>query len=125
MIGYSDSDWAGDINTRRSTSGYNFFIGNSLVSWLSHKQITVAKSSTEAEYVSLSSTAQKAIWLRRLLNGLKFDIVCPTRIYEDNQGAIELSKNSKHHNRTKHIDISYHFVRERVVSGEIEIMSNY
>ena len=122
LIGYSDSDWAGDINTRRSTSGYNFFIGNSLVSWLSRKQITVAKSSTEAEYVSLSSTAQEAIWLRRLLNGLKFDIVCPTRIYEDNQGAIELSKNSKHHNRTKHIDISYHFVRERVVSGEIEIM---
>ena len=121
LIGHSDADWAGDSDTRRSTSGYTFHLGQSLISWSSRKQVTVAKSSTEAEYVALSCATQEAVWLRRLLN----DIQCPqnsaTLINEDNQGAIELSKNSKHHSRTKHIDTSFHFIRERVVSKEIEV----
>ena len=122
LVGYSDSDWAGDIDTRRSTSGYTFFIGKSLISWSSRKQETVAKSSTEAEYVALSGATQETIWLRRLLNDVRFDTSHPTIINEDNQGAIELSKNPKHHNRVKHIDIAYHFARERVASKEIEIV---
>ena len=121
LVGYSDSDWAGDVDTRRSTSGYVFFVGNSLISWSSKKQPTVAKSSTEAEYVALSTATQEAIWLRRLLSDLHFRSPRPTVINEDNQGAIELSRNPKHHNRVKHIDIAYHFARERVESGEIEI----
>ena len=121
LVGFSDSDWAGDIDTRKSTS-YTFFVGSSLISWSSKKQATVAKSSTEAEYVALSGATQEAIWLRRLLNDLRCATDHPTIINEDNQGAIELSKNPKHHNRVKHIDIAYHFARERVESGEIEII---
>ena len=122
LIGYSDADWAGDVDTRRSTSGYVFQIGRSTVSWSSRKQATVAKSSTEAEYVALSSATQEAVWLRRLMEDLGKHLNVPTTIYEDNQGAIELAKNAKYHNRTKHIDICHHFVRERVVSNEIRVI---
>lgn len=121
LLGYSDADWAGDTDTRRSTSGYTFHLGQALISWSSRKQATVAKSSTEAEYVALSCATQEAIWLRRLLKNIKYSINSATIINEDNQGAIELSKNPKHHNRTKHIDTSFHFIRERVTTKEIDI----
>ena len=122
LFGYSDADWAGDVDTRRSTSGYVFQFGSSTVSWSSRKQSTVAKSSTEAEYVALSSATQEAVWLRRLMKDLGRQMDAPTTIYEDNQGAIELAKNAKYHNRTKHIDICHDFVRERVVSNEIKVI---
>ena len=122
LFGYSDADWAGDVDTRRSTSGYVFQIGSSTVSWSSKKQTTVAKSSTEAEYVALSSATQEAVWLRSLMGDLGRQMDAPTTIYEDSQGAIELAKNAKYHNRTKHIDICHHFVRERVVSNEIQVI---
>ena len=122
LFGYSDADWAGDVDTRRSTSGYVFQIGSGTVSWSSRKQQTVAKSSTEAEYVALSSATQEAVWLRRLMKDLGRQMDAPATIYEDNQGAIELAKNARFHNRTKHIDICHHFVRERVVSNEIRVI---
>ena len=109
LSGFCDADWGGDLDTRRSTSGYLFMIGGATVSWSSKKQATVAKSTTEAEYVALSFAAQEAIWLRRLLADIGFGDLNPTVIYEDNNGAIDLSKNPKHHNRTKHIDIAYLF----------------
>ena len=121
LIGYSDSDWAGDVVTRRSTSGYVFQFGNSTVSWSSRRQATVAKSSTEAEYVALSMATQEAVWLRRLLSDVGLQVDTATTIYEDNQGAIDLSKNPKHHNRTKHIDVSFHFTRERMAAKEIDV----
>ena len=122
LFGYSDADWAGDVDTRRSTSGYVFQIGSSTISWSSKKQATVAKSSTEAEYVALSSATQEAVWLRSLMGDLGRQLDAPTIIYEDNQGAVELAKNAKYHNRTKHIDICHHFVRERVISNEIQVI---
>ena len=122
LIGFADADWAGDLDTRCSTSGHVFQVGNATVSWSSKRQKTVARSSTEAEYVALSNAAQEAIWLRCLLVDMNVDIASPTVIYEDNNGAIELSKNAKNHNRTKHIDIAYHFVRERVHSGELSVI---
>jgi len=85
------------------------------------KQITVAKSTTEAEYVSLALATQEAIWLRSLLSDLGQKVTSPTNIFEDNQGAIQLAKNPKFHNRTKHIDVTYHFIRERVNSDEISV----
>ena len=118
---FSDSDWAGDVETRRSTSGYVMRFGNSTVSWCSRRQATVAKSSTEAEYVALSQATQEVVWLRRLLVDLGVVVNSPTTIREDNQGAIDLSRNPKHHNRTKHIDVSYHFTRERIVTKEIDV----
>ena len=122
LNGYSDADWAGDVDTRRSTSGYVFQFGNGTISWSSRKPPTVAKSSTEAEYVVLSSATQEAIWLRRLMKDFGKQTDAPTTIYEDNQGAIELAKNAKYHSRTKHIDICHHFVRERVVSNEVRVI---
>ena len=122
LVGYSDSDWAGDIDTRRSTSGYVFQIGNGTISWSSKKQATVAKSSTEAEYVALSMAAQEAIWLNQLMGDLGQNMDRPITIFEDNQGAMELAKNPKYHNRTKHIDICHHFVRERVMSNDIKVI---
>ena len=121
LLGYSDSDWAGDIVTRRSTSGYVFQLGQSTISWCSKRQQTVAKSSTEAEYVALSIASQEVIWLRRLLSDLKVDMSAATEMMEDNRGAIDLSKNPKNHGRTKHIDVSYHFTRERIASKEIKV----
>jgi hypothetical protein len=88
----------------------------------SRKQATVTKSSTEAEYVSLSAAAQEVIWLRRLLDSLGIPSDSPTKIYEDNQGAIEISRNPKRHDRTKHIDVCHHFVRERVASNEVSVV---
>ena len=121
LIGFSDADWAGDLNTRHSTSGYIFQIGSSTVSWCSKKQATVAKSTTEAEYVALALATQEAIWLRSLLSDLGQELRSPTNIFEDNQGAIQLAKNPKFHNRTKHVDVTYHFIRERVNSNEISV----
>ena len=122
LIGYSDSDWAGDLDTRRSTSGYMFQIGGATISWCSKRQLTVARSSTEAEYVALSAAAQECIWLRRLLTDFMLGDDKPTTLYEDNTGALELSKNPKFHNRTKHIDVAYHFTRERVTSNELSVI---
>ena len=121
VVGFADADWAGDADSCCSTSGYVFKSGSSTVSWCSRKQATVAKSATEAEYVSLSLATQEAIWLRRLMNDLGNRMISPTLMYEDNQGAIQLSRNPKFHNRTKHIDVCYHFVRERVASNEIVV----
>ena len=114
VIGYSDADWAGDLDTCRSTSGYVYQIGQSAVSWCSKRQTTVAKSTTEAEYVALNQATQEAVWLRHLLADLGYSMNSPTTVFEDNQGAIELSKNAKFQNRTKHIDVAYHFVREKI-----------
>ena len=122
LVGYSDADWAADLDTRRSTSGYVFKIGGAIVNWCSKRQLTVAKSSTESEYVALSAAAQESVWLRRLLTDFGFEVTSPTTLYEDNTGAIELSKNPKFHNRTKHIDVAYHFTRERVLSNELSVI---
>ena len=96
-----------------------FKIGQSTVRWCSKRQATVAKSTTEAEYVALSQATQEAVWLRHLLADLGYSMNSPTIVFEDNQGATELSKNAKFHNRTKHTDVAYHFVRERIHSKNI------
>ena len=121
LTGYSDADWAGDLSKRRSTTGYVFQIQGSTVSWCSKRQACVARSTTEAEYIALSTTSQEAVWLRRLLQNVLKKQDNPTVVYEDNQGTIELTKNPKFHNRTKHIDVSYHFVREQVDNKVISV----
>ena len=105
LFGHSDADWAGDVDTRSRRSSYVFQIGSNTVSWSSRKQATVAKCSTEAQYVALNSATQKAVWLHRLVEDLGRQMDALTTIYEDSQGAIELAKNAKCHNQTKHIDI--------------------
>ena len=120
LIGYSDADWAGDIETRRSTSGYVFVLNGGCISWRSKKQRTVALSSTEAEYMALSEATQEAVWLKAFMRELGEDAgYGALKVYEDNQGAIALAKNPEFHKRTKHIDIRYHFVREKVEDGQV------
>ena len=121
LHGYSDADWAGCKDTRKSTSGQVFSIGNCTVSWRSRKQSIIALSTTEAEYVALCDAAQEAVWLRRLLGDIGFKLSSATTIIEDNQGAICLSQNPKDHPRTKHIDIKYHYVREKVAEKQLTI----
>ena len=119
LQGYADADWAGDRDTRRSTTGYVFMVAGGTVSWSSKLQPTVALSSAEAEYMAACSAVQEAVHIRRLLGDLEFQQEQPTVIYEDNQGCIALSANPVLHQRTKHIDIRYHFTREKVESGEV------
>ena len=121
LIGMCDADWAGDIINRRSTTGFVFTIGGTAVSWLSKQQPIVALSTCEAEYIALSAAVQEMIWLNRLLCELGFKDLVGTNLYEDNQGAIALAKNPIGHKRTKHIDTRYHFIREKVDSGQIAI----
>lgn len=119
LIGYSDADWAGDLDDRHSTTGNIFMLGGAAISWLSKKQATVALSTAEAEYVALSCAAQETIWLRKLLMDIRATPDGPTVIMEDNQGAIAIAQNPVGHARTKHIDIRYHYVRECIQSGNI------
>jgi hypothetical protein len=117
----SDSDWGSDVDKRRSTTGFVFKLAGGPISWASKVQPTVALSSTEAEYMAACSAAQEAIWIRLLLKEMGFEQKEPTILNEDNQGCIRLSANDNSHQRTKHIDIKHHFVRERVKSGEIKL----
>ena len=121
LVGYSDSDWAGCVDSRKSTSGYVFRVGNSTVSWSSKKQPVTALSSTEAEYIALCAAAQETVWLRNLLADIGIKQSEATTVYGDNQGAICLSKNPKNHPRTKHIDVKYHYTRELVESDIIKV----
>ena len=122
LTGYSDADWANDTETRRSRSGYVFQINGCTISWCSKKQSCVSRSSTEAEYMALSLATQEAIWLRRLLENIGVKQKESTVMCEDNQAAIQLSRNPKFHNRTKHIDVAFHFVREKVQDKSIHVV---
>jgi hypothetical protein len=120
LVGYCDADYAGDISTRRSTTGYTFILHGGCISWSSRLQPTVAVSTTEAEYMAAAAAIKEALWLRTLMLdfGIKIgalDIRC------DNQGAIRLLKHPIASARSKHIDVIYHFARERVARQEVKI----
>lgn len=124
LEGYSDADWASDSSDRRSTTGYCFSLTSDgpVISWKSRKQPTVALSTCEAEYMALASAVQESMYLVQLLHGLdKNKHHTPVLIYEDNQGTIELSKNPVCRQRSKHIDVKYHFVRSAHVDGKVKI----
>lgn len=121
LVAYSDADWAADHKDRRSTTGYCFSLSETgpVISWKSKKQSTVALSTCEAEYMALAATAQESLYPVQLLNAM--DNRCeyaPVTIFEDNQGAIALSKDPACRKRCKHIDIKYHFVRSALSDGE-------
>lgn len=117
LIGYSDSDWAGDRDDRRSTTGYTFILSGGAVAWATQKQRTVALSSTEAEYMALTETSKHAQWTVSLLQQLSFDLDLPIDIFTDSEGAQAISANNVYHKRTKHIDIKYHYIREKITEG--------
>ncbi|GMF49085.1 unnamed protein product [Phytophthora fragariaefolia] len=119
---YSDADWAGNRDDRRSVSGMMLMMCGAPVVWRSTFQKTVALSSTKAEYMALSGCVKECIWMRRLLKDIGVDQVGVTVIYEDNEGAMALAKNVGYQARTKHIDIRYHFIREKGASNEVELV---
>jgi hypothetical protein len=121
LVGYTDSDWAGCAIDRKSTSGCCFGLGSGLVSWYSRKQKSVALSSAEAEYMAASQASCEAIWLRKLLVGLFGQELPPTVIHCDNQSCIKLSENPVFHDRSKHIEIRYHFIRDWVQRGAVQL----
>lgn len=121
LSAYTDTDWAGDSTTSRSTQGYIFMINGAAVSWNSSLQPKVAMSSTEAEYYGAANAATEAEWMRMLLEELGHPQQGPTPIFADNQSCIALSKNPVFHKRTKHIPLRYHKVRELVEEGTVEL----
>ncbi|MFO0359371.1 MAG: reverse transcriptase domain-containing protein, partial [Flavobacteriales bacterium] len=122
LIGYCDADWGGDIEDRKSMTGYLFLLCGAPISWMSKKQSTIALSSTEAEYLAATHATKEAIWLRHLLLDLGFVPSGPTTIFEDNQSCIAIARNPAHHARTKHFDIQHHFVREKMELKEVDLV---
>ncbi|GAU33196.1 hypothetical protein TSUD_206550 [Trifolium subterraneum] len=121
LEGFSDSDWCGDKEDRRSTSGYWFRFKNSPISRSSRKQSTVALSSCEAEYVAAAQAACQAVWLESLLDELKIKYVKPVKLNVDNKSAISLARNPIAHGRSKHIETKYHFLREQVSKEKLTV----
>ncbi|XP_019178996.1 PREDICTED: uncharacterized protein LOC109174195 [Ipomoea nil] len=115
---YTDSDWAGCPVDRKSTSGYAVFLDTNLVSWVSRKQRTVARSSTEAEYKGLADVSAEVTWVVSLLRELGLHSGTPATLWCDNLGATYLAANPVFHARTKHVEIDYHFVRDKVAAGD-------
>jgi hypothetical protein len=121
LVGYSDSDWVGSTVDRKSTSGCCFNLGSGMILWYNRKQKLVALSSTKVEYMAASQASCESIWLWKILVDL-FDInLDPTTIYCDNQSCIKLSGNPVFRDRPKHIEIRYHFIRDRVEKGVVKL----
>ncbi|XP_020209382.1 uncharacterized protein LOC109794341 [Cajanus cajan] len=121
LVGYSDADWAGCPDTRRSVTGYCMFLGPALISWKSKKQSRVSKSSTESEYRAMSTACSEIIWLRGLLAELGFPQTDATPLHADNTSAIQIATNSVFHERTKHIKVDFHSIREALDNHVISL----
>lgn len=117
LFAFSDSDWAGCQLPRRSTTGFCMFLGSNCISWSAKKQPTVARSSTKVEYRTMASTAAELTWLAFLLLDVGVPQPRPATLFCDNIGALHLTMNPVFHARTKHIEIDYHLVREKVALG--------
>jgi len=135
LLAYADADWAGCKDTRRSTTGWILLMGNSIIDWGCKKQQTVALSSCEAEYMAVCAATQAILWTRKMLTELgiqnnialtgttadrvsKISTATPI-LFSDNRAAIAMATNDVHHNRSKHIDIRHHFIRDEVANGNI------
>ena len=132
ITGFRDSDWAGDATDRHSTSGYIFLYGQTAISWKAKKQSLIALSTIEAEYIGASEASKEAIWLRRILYELLSCLTnpkpgksalpnAPITLHIDNQATMKLIQNPRFHERTKHIEIKHHYIRETFENGEIDL----
>ena len=119
VTSYTDADWAGSVDDRKSTSGNGFFLGDSLVSWLNKKQTSISLSIAEAEYIAAADCCTQILWMKEALKDVNIGTNQPITIYCDNTSAISLSKNLAMHSKTKHIPIKYHFLHEQVSEQNI------
>lgn len=122
LSGYTDADWGANRDDRKSISGQVFYLCGGPIVWASRKQKSVAISTMEAEYMAAADAVSQALWCRTLLAELGFSQDAPTTLHMDNQSAIAFSKNTGSHGRAKHVDIRYHFVRDRISSNEISVV---
>jgi hypothetical protein len=122
FVVYMDTDWAGCLDTRCSMSGYAVFLGDNLISWPAKWQTVVSRSSAEAEYRAIANGVAETTWLRQLLHELQTPSSRCTLIYCDNISVVYLSTNPVQHQRTKHVEIDFYFVREKVTTGQVHVL---
>ncbi|GKB90499.1 ribonuclease H-like domain-containing protein, partial [Tanacetum coccineum] len=122
LSAYTDADWAGCPVTRRSTSGYCVFLGDNLLSWSAKRQVTLSRSSVEAEYRGVANVVAETAWIRNLLCELHTPLFTATLVYCDNVSVVYMSANPVQHQRTKHIEIDIHFVHDFVASGQVRVL---
>lgn len=122
LFGYTDADWARNVFDQRSTRGYCFALGSGMISWSSKKQPTVALSSIEARYRCATVATCEVSWLKVLLDDFGYDLTRPVTLFCDNMSSMQLANNPVFHARTKHIEVYYHFVHEKVLDGTIEMV---
>ena len=121
LIAYTDADWAGCVDDRKSTSGATFYLGDCLVSWMSKKQTSVTLSTTGAEYIAAAACCTQVLWMKQTLQDIQVHYEEPISILCDNTSAISISKNPVMHSKTKHIPIKYHFLREHVTEKHVKL----
>lgn len=118
---FTDADWDGNVDDQKSTTGGAFFLGGRLVLWMSKKQSCISQSTAKVEYVAAFMNCTQTIWMKHVLNGFKVLVYEPVSIFCDNTSAINISKNSVLHARTKHFELKYHFLREKVQNKEVAL----
>ena len=121
LLAYTDADWAGDRDDRKSTSGYFTLVRGNLVTWKSKKQKVVALSSAEAEFRGIMKDITEVLWIRKLLEELKFPHKGPCDLFCDNKADISISGNPVQHDRTKHVEFDRHFIKEKLEEGIINL----
>eukprot|EP00253_Pinus_taeda_P023634 PITA_23634 len=121
LVGFTDSDWAGDPDDRKSTAGYVFTLGSGPITWACKKQAAISLSSAEAEYRGAVEASREALWLRQILSELGFEQQHPTTLWCDNQSAIQLCKDPVQHQRSKHIELHMHFIRKLIHDHVLEV----
>eukprot|EP00253_Pinus_taeda_P029013 PITA_29013 len=121
LVGFTDSDWAGDPDDRKSTAGYVFTLGSGPITWACKKQAAISFSSAEAEYRGAVEASKEALWLRQILSELGFEQQHPTTLWCDNQSAIQLCKDPVQHQRSKHIELQMHFIRKLIHDHVLEV----